>query len=151
LNLSTNNRDLRIATLKLIDRAFEEVPFEAYDPQLHTSIDLESSKRYTGPCPLLALLLRFENAEIDITSEKIKASSLRDVQVLLATGLVPTIYMKAIYHFLVGCLWIKFLPIQEPVFSCFAELFAHHKELLHDHIWLLEQVGHICQIAEFSD
>lgn len=123
-NLSKNNRELRIATLKLLDRAFSEVPYDTYNPAVHTAIDLESAKRYSGPCPLIPLLLKFESAEVDITYEKIKGSSLRDVQVLLTTGLVPPEYIKTIYVFLVGCLWIKFLPIYEPTFACFTELFT---------------------------
>jgi hypothetical protein len=51
----------------------------------------------------------------------------------------------------VGCLWIKFLPLQEPVQDCFREILSLKSEKLAVHINLFEQFGYIAQISEFTD
>lgn len=143
-NLGRNTRQLRITTLKLIEKAFEAESYKEYEPEVHTNIDLETSKNYIGPCPVFSLLLKFEKDEININSEKLKGSCLRNIMVLVQTGLVPDTYMEAIYTFLVGCLWIKFVPLQEPIIDLFKEVFAVNKEFLGRHISLFEQYGYVC-------
>jgi len=70
----------------------------------------------------------------------------------LSTGLVPEMYMSAIYHFLIGCFWVKFLPLQAPTIDCLKEVFVHGKDFfISQHIQLFESFGHICQIAETTD
>jgi hypothetical protein len=60
--------------------------------------------------------------------------------------------LHAIYYFLIGSLWIKFLPLQEPTIDVLGALFSLKKEdFLNRHITLFEQYGHICQIASESD
>lgn len=67
---------------------------------------------------LLDFLWKIEEPEITFETEKIKGSNLRNVSVLIKTGLVPEHYMQAAYHFLVGCFWIKFIPLLSAVFEC---------------------------------
>ena len=112
-NLAKNHRQLRLVTLRLIEHAFESLSFVDYDPEKHGHLcDLESAtKNYRGPCPVISHLLKMESTAINIEHEKQKASCLRNVKVLIETGLVPELYLKATYFFLVGCLWIKFLPL----------------------------------------
>jgi hypothetical protein len=60
--------------------------------------------------------------------------------------------LHAIYYFLIGSLWIKFLPLQEPTIDVLGALFSLKKEeFLNHHINLFEQYGHISQIASESD
>lgn len=123
-NLGRNCSQVRIATLKVLEKAFEPEPFKEYDPEAHTNIDLESSKNYSGPCNVIALLQKFEKDEINIDSEKLKSNCLRSIQVLVHTGLMPDFYMDMTYTFLLGCLWIKFLPLQAPIIDCLKEVFV---------------------------
>jgi hypothetical protein len=86
---------------------------------------LESAnKHYKGECLLLDFIWKIEEPEITFETEKTKGLNLRNVSVLIKTGLVPQHYMQAAYHFLVGCLWIKFVPLLVPVFECLQEVFA---------------------------
>ena len=125
-NLSTNSRQLRISTIKLMLKMFETADFIIYDQEEHGHLlDLDSAnKHYKGECLMLDFLWKIEEPEITFETEKTKGSNLRNVSVLIKTGLLPEPYMQAAYHYLVGCMWIKFVPLLAHVFECLQEVFA---------------------------
>jgi hypothetical protein len=42
---------------------------------------------------------------------------IQKLEVLLKSGLMPRIYVKMSYKFLVGCLWIRFAPLFNDVYN----------------------------------
>lgn len=50
------------------------------DAPLDCKLDSETIKQhYTGPCPVIALLLKAEESEISLETEKVKSNLLRKV------------------------------------------------------------------------
>lgn len=78
-----------------MEHAFEHLSFVEYDPEQHGHLlDLESAtKHYRGPCPVLTHLLKMEQTAVNVEHEKQKGSCLRNVKVLVQTGLVPDLYL----------------------------------------------------------
>ena len=75
-------------------KAFALVDFVEYDPDTHTSIDLDSAtKFYTGECLILDFVWKVEEPDVSFETEKLKASNLRNIAVLIKTGLVPPEYV----------------------------------------------------------
>ena len=63
-NLSRNSRQLRLATLKVILKAFEISHFIQYDLEKHGDLlDLDSAtKYYNGKCNIPEMLLKVEES-----------------------------------------------------------------------------------------
>lgn len=109
LNLSKNSRELRIATLKVLSM-FE--PEEYLTPQEGHKYDLDTIKNfYTGPCQILGFMLKAEECQISLDTEKTKSNLLRRVSLMLQSDLVPSLYVTVCYRFAIGCFWVKFAPL----------------------------------------
>jgi hypothetical protein len=64
----------------------------------------------------------FEKTEVSFVSEKNKEMQLQRLEVIINSGLMPEQYLWLSYHFLIGCLWIKFAPLFASVHSCVSAL-----------------------------
>ena len=70
-----------------------------------------------GPCDCIKLMCDFEKGEVSFETERSKQMHLQNLEVLLKSGLMPEIYVRMSYNFLVGCLWIRFAPIFNDVYN----------------------------------
>lgn len=64
----------------------------------------------------------FEKTEVGFAFEKNKEMQLQRLEVLINSGTMPVEYIWLSYHFLVGCLWIKFAPLFASIQSCVAAI-----------------------------
>ena len=72
-------------------------------------------------------MYEFEKTEIGFAHEKQKESKLRQIEVFIKRQTVPLPYLKAIYNFLIGCLWIKFSPIFPVAHDCLSAILMYSK------------------------
>jgi hypothetical protein len=148
-NLCKNSRELRLETLQVLLR-FELLHFEKpQDPEA------EISELYTNekPCEIIQLMWDFERTTIGFKYEKDKENQLQRLEVMLQSGLVPQKYLELAYNFLIGCLWIKFTPIQETVQACIAAIIKatageQREFFVLKHIKLLKTVISLTQLSE---
>jgi hypothetical protein len=62
---------------------------------------------------VLALLKECEDIEITLSASKEKASILRKVALMCTSGYMPKEYLTAVFHYCIGCLWVKFTPLHQ--------------------------------------
>ena len=62
---------------------------------------------------MLSLLKECEDIEITLGSSKEKAAVLRKVALMCSSGFVPQVYMRAVFSYCIGCLWVKFTPLHQ--------------------------------------
>ena len=98
----------------------------------------------------MGLLLKAEELPLSFETEKVKANILRKVQLMLASELVPEIYIQACYRYAIGCFWVKFSPLYQPAFDILEEIFKH-QNFLSEHLTIVEQLGYLLQLGEDND
>jgi hypothetical protein len=85
----------------------------------------------------------FEKTEIGFATEKNKDLQIRRLEALLKSRLAPPQYVRMIYNFLIGSLWIRFAPIQAAIHDCVSTLIDHadaalQKEIVQRHASILK-------------
>ena len=140
-NLSKNSRELRLETLRVqlgLFRELDYLPLSAGTSRSDMDIDTVKS-HYSGPCRIMHKLYEYEQAVLGFETEKSKEATLRQVSVMLSTGLVPEPYVAAAYQMMVGSLWLKFAPGHQPAMGVLQQVFRLHPEkYLATHLDLLE-------------
>jgi hypothetical protein len=134
-NLIKNSREVRLVSLRLLQQ-FEPLDFEKGD---------DISETFQGPCLALPLLHDFERTAIGFEFEKNKELQLRRLDVIIKSGVMPSPYHDIVYNFLIGSLWIKFAPIQEPVHDCLAAILKSEK-LVKRHAEIMRYVQWMSQL-----
>ena len=74
---------------------------------------------------MIHLMNEFEKYEVGFGTERNKEAQLRKIEVQLKSGGVPKKYLRTVYNFLVGSLWIKFTPLQPIIHDCISAFFAN--------------------------
>lgn len=145
-NLCKNSSELRLLSLQVHEMLFKPCEY-LKKPKQEESKDQETiDTYYTGECDLVTLLVQYEKLPLKLDTEKTKNSVVRKVQVMISSGFVPEFYLDLAYNFLVGCLWLRFLPLHEPAQHALSEVFRVNPEVyLARHIQLTEQVGYLTQ------
>lgn len=115
-------------------------------------IDLNTVKQYyTGQCPIISLILKAEECQLSMDTEKVKSNLLRKVQTLLSTGLVPEFYLDVCYRYAVGCFWVKFMPLYQPATDILEEVFKLNKNYIKTHLDLHKQLGYLLQVGDDNE
>ena len=124
-----NSRQIRLKTLLILKR-FEQLGFiEPSDPEIEISENYQNKK-----CNCIDLMYDFEKTEIGFTYEKSKEMQLRNLEVLIKSRAMPNEYLMLAYHFLIGCLWIKFSPIFPAMHDCISAIIINTGLDLQQHL-----------------
>ena len=67
----------------------------------------------------------FEKTDIGLLYQKNKEMQLRRLEVFIKSQAMPTVYLKLIYHFLIGSLWIRYSPIFPAIHDCVSAIIMH--------------------------
>ena len=140
-NLSKNSRELRLETLRVQLGLFAELDYLTFDANHSRSdLDIETVRsHYSGPCPIMHKLYEYERSKLGFETEKSKDTVLRQVSVILSTGLVPEQYVLAVYHMMIGSLWLKFVPCHQSAMEVLQQVFRLNPDkFLAKHLDLLE-------------
>jgi len=121
-NIAKPSRQVRLQSLQVLSR---------FQVLKYSESTEEVSENYKDqPCPCIKAMLDFETYEISFETEKNKELELQRLEVIVNSGLMPREYLEMLYHFLVGCLWIKFTPIFDAVANCIAAVIKKADEEL---------------------
>jgi len=139
-NLCSNLHSVRLKSLKIISANFE-------DPE---------------KCGIMRMLLKFEESEIGLETEREKAMLARDMKILLSSGKCDKMCLISCLYFTFGCIWNKFSPIHEMAEDIFETIISTYtktygKLLLDIYLNLLKNLFGIsakflnCDSVLFSD
>lgn len=148
-NLLKNSGTLRQQSLSILSK------FEALNYEKPQDPEQEVSEVYIDkPCQCIELMLHFESQEISFGTERIKETILETLEVVMKSGLVPSVYFNIVYNFLVGCFWIKYTLIFDHVNNCIGALIRNlemqekeeyvkrHTHIMQTVMWLTQMEGH---------
>lgn len=147
-NLSKNSTDLRRATLRVMNELFSVESFLPAEGN-NANVDSDQVRRfYKGDCQIMAKLLEYEKIRLAFETERPREQILRSIEVQISTGLVPAAYVDAVYHLMVGSLWLKFTPGYAAAMSLIQSIIIQAPEVyMSKFLGLFENIGHLTQFT----
>lgn len=123
-SLSSRSHLTRLSTLRVL-ACLPPLPYLPASTAAAKQAESLHESPYSGPCPLLSLLLEIESLPISLAVERELTTRLTRLDVLARSTRLPTPYMQAVAAHCLGLLHVKFAvlwPLASSAFGAVAEV-----------------------------